>query len=242
VISLVNTIPVTVVNDLRQLAVACRILAMENHDDKTLGHLSLRSADGNGFWLKRSKIGLAEVRDETDFVHLNFEGERLFGHGDVHLEWPIHAEILRMRPDVAVVAHTHARHGTIYAAVDEPLHAITHEVCLLEKSVPRYRGFSGLIDNRPLARDLAKALGNAWAVFQQNHGVTFAGRSIAHATMVGIYLERACEQMLSVAASGLKFTVTPAEDIQQKSDSVPNSYNAQFFEFFTRKLAQQEGR
>ena len=42
-------------NELRQtlteLATACRVLAMEGHEDGTQGHLSYRDPDGRGFWL-----------------------------------------------------------------------------------------------------------------------------------------------------------------------------------------------
>ena len=97
--------------DLRQsldeLARACRILEMEGHGDMTLGHLSLRDPEGRGFWLKRNRIGLGEVMGAGDFVLVDWDGQQLAGSGGRHSEWPIHSEILRMRPDVHVVAHTH---------------------------------------------------------------------------------------------------------------------------------------
>jgi ribulose-5-phosphate 4-epimerase/fuculose-1-phosphate aldolase len=33
------------------LAKTCRILARHGHNDFTLGHLSLRTKDGSGFWI-----------------------------------------------------------------------------------------------------------------------------------------------------------------------------------------------
>ena len=33
---------------LQELAIACRVLAMYGHEDKTLGHLSLRDPQGRG--------------------------------------------------------------------------------------------------------------------------------------------------------------------------------------------------
>ena len=101
--------------DLRQLldelARACRILEMEGHGDMTLGHLSFRDPEGHGFWLKRNRIGLGEVMGVGDFVLVDWDGQQLAGSGGRHSEWPIHSEILRMRPDVHVVAHTHPFHA-----------------------------------------------------------------------------------------------------------------------------------
>src|ERR1700694_5553693 len=92
---------------LDQLARACRILEMEGHGDMTLGHLSLRDPQGRGFWLKRNRIGLGEVLSAGDFVLVDWSGQQLAGSGGRHSEWPIHSEILRLRADVRVVAHSH---------------------------------------------------------------------------------------------------------------------------------------
>ena len=59
---------------LTELAYGCRILHMEGHADMTLGHLSLRDPDGRGVWLKRSGIGLGEVRDGGDFSDARWYG------------------------------------------------------------------------------------------------------------------------------------------------------------------------
>ena len=111
--------------DLRQsideLARACRILEMEGHGDMTLGHLSLRDPDGRGFWLKRNRIGLGEVMGAGDFVLVDWDGQQMAGSGGRHSEWPIHSEILRMRPDVQVVAHTHPFHACVFSASLDPL-------------------------------------------------------------------------------------------------------------------------
>ena len=93
----------------------------------SLGHLSLRDPEGRGFWLKRGNIGLEEVIGEEDFVLLDFDGKVLDGTGIRHLEWPIHAEILRARPDVNVVAHTHPFHATVLSATTAEIRPYTNE-------------------------------------------------------------------------------------------------------------------
>ena len=105
-------------SSLRDLARAHRILDLEGHNDMSLGHLSWRDPGGRGLWLKRGNIGLEEVQD-SDFILLSFDGEVLEGDGLRHLEWPIHSEILRARPDVNVVAHTHPFHATALSATTE---------------------------------------------------------------------------------------------------------------------------
>jgi ribulose-5-phosphate 4-epimerase/fuculose-1-phosphate aldolase len=106
---------------LERLATACRILENEGHGDMSLGHLSLRDPEGRGFWLKRNRASLGEIRGPQDFVLVSFSGEKLAGEGGRHSEWPIHAEILQRRADVQVVAHTHALHASVFSGGSEAL-------------------------------------------------------------------------------------------------------------------------
>ena len=99
---------------LNSAARACRILDMEGHGDMTLGHLSMRAADGPGFWMKRNRIGLGEVLGPDDFVLVDWDGNQIAGSGGRHSEWPIHSEIFRLRPDVNVVVHSHPLYASIF--------------------------------------------------------------------------------------------------------------------------------
>ena len=110
----VQTTAVTDVRQsLRRLAIGHRILAMEGHNDITLGHMSLRDPEGRGLWLKKSRRGLDEIFDVDDYVLIDFDGKLLESDGPCHAEWPIHTEIMKARSDVMVVGHTHARHAGV---------------------------------------------------------------------------------------------------------------------------------
>jgi L-fuculose-phosphate aldolase len=62
---------------LVQLAEAHWVPAQNGHGNGTLGHMSLRDAQGRGFWLKRMAIGLNEVRDGADFILLDMDGKQI---------------------------------------------------------------------------------------------------------------------------------------------------------------------
>ena len=112
---------------LEELAAAHRFLAVEGHEDRTSGHLSWRDPDGRGFWMKRSHIGMDEAMSAADMILVDWDGKTIAGTGSRHYEWPIHAEILRVRPDVHAVGHTHAFYSQIFASTNEPLRAIGKE-------------------------------------------------------------------------------------------------------------------
>jgi L-fuculose-phosphate aldolase len=226
---------------LGELAIACRVLALNGHEDKTLGHLSLRDPAGRGLWLKRAHVGLAEIMGPEDFVLVDFDGKRLAGKGALHKEWPIHTEILKARPDVNVVGHTHPFYACLFAGTREKLRAVAHEACYFNSDVPRYPGTAYLIDTVELGIELAAALGGHSAVLMNNHGVTFCGKSTMEAGVYAITLEKACKQQLTLAASGYEFLAPPAEDVAFKASKFQHpSVLTGFWAYYRRQLERYE--
>jgi ribulose-5-phosphate 4-epimerase/fuculose-1-phosphate aldolase len=226
---------------LGDLALACRILEMEGHGDMTLGHLSLRAPDGRGFWMKRNRIGLGEALGVNDFVLLDWDGRQLAGRGTRHSEWPIHSEVLRVRPDVNVVAHTHPFHACVFSASMDPLMPYTIDGDYL-LDVPRHHNEVALITTKDEGVALAGALADGFAVLMSNHGVTFCGTSVMHATCVGIFLEKACKAQLAGSAAGFRASF-PAPNIREKRNRqiMTPVHWEHSWSYFCRKLDHETG-
>lgn len=226
---------------LHDLARAHRILDLEGHNDMSLGHLSWRDPEGRGLWLKRGNIGLEEVHGE-DFVLLSFDGEVLEGTGIRHLEWPIHAEILRARRDVNVVAHTHPFHATVLSATAAQIRPYTNEGVWFTETVRRFTITSDLINSPQLGRELVTALGPAEAVLLRNHGAVFVGDDVRAATLAGVFLEKASKVQLTLASSGIEHTYPDADEITQKRLTIyPDRAVENFWQYYNRKLDRVEG-
>ncbi|HEV7370182.1 class II aldolase/adducin family protein [Arenibaculum sp.] len=225
---------------LEKLAVASRILEMEGHGDMTLGHLSLRDPMGRGFWLKRNAFGLGEILGPADFVLLGFDGVQIAGEGGRHSEWPIHSEILRARPDVTVVAHTHPFHTCLFSASDDPLLPYTLDADYFAE-LPKHAGTAALVNTVELGADLARALGpTAHAVLMANHGATFCGTSVEHAAIVGVFLERACRAHMAGKAAGLRCSFPdPSERTLRHRQIMQPVHVSHSWNYFTRKLADR---
>jgi L-fuculose-phosphate aldolase len=193
---------------------ACRILDMEGHGDMTLGHLSVRAADGSGFWMKRNRIGLGEVLGPDDFVLVGWDGNQIAGSGGRHSEWPIHSEIFRLRPDVNVVVHSHPFYASVFSAITEPLQPHTLDADYFIE-VPRHEADVALITLKSEGKALARSLGQSFALFVANHGVTFCGTSLEHAVCVGIFLEKACKAQLVARAANMKRSM-PGRAVRKK--------------------------
>jgi L-fuculose-phosphate aldolase len=224
--------------DLVEAAAGCRVLHAEGHADMTLGHLSLRDPGGRGVWMKRSGIGLGEVVGPEDFVLLDFAGRRIAGEGRIHKEWPIHTEVLRARTDINAVGHTHPFFATAFSALEVELEAVTNEAAYLGETVARFEETRGLIDTPALGTSLAMGLGAASTLLLRNHGVLFVGASIAEATLMGVFLERACRSQMQLLATQCSYKSTPRSELFAKKDQIldPNLIE-NFWSFYKRKAS-----
>lgn len=229
-----------VATGLRTLALGHRILHREQHGDMSLGHLSWRDPFGRGIWLKRAQIGLDEV-SESDFLLLDFDGSVIEGEGELHLEWPIHTELMKHRPEIHAVAHTHPRHATLFSCSEAVLRPLTNEGVWFDIPPGRFVATSDLIDTVALGAGHAEAMGEADAVFLRNHGVSFVGRSIQELCLVGIFLEKACKAQITLAQSGLSFSWPSCGEVRRKKANIYTpSAIANFWDYYVRKLTADE--
>jgi L-fuculose-phosphate aldolase len=188
---------------IRELvSLASRVLGQADQGDFIWGHASARDPDGRGVWIKRSRIGLAEVGPGQ--VHLvSPEGEVLDGDGPRHLEFPIHTEIMLARPEVGGVVHAHSPHAVALAAAGLELRPVSHAATyFVPPDVPRFTETTDLIITPELGRSVAKTLGDCSAVFLVNHGIVTVGPDLQTATFAALLLETAAEQMLRTISYG----------------------------------------
>jgi ribulose-5-phosphate 4-epimerase/fuculose-1-phosphate aldolase len=184
------------------VATASRILAAEGHDDLVWGHVSIRDPHGRGVWLKSAGWGLGEIN--PDRVHLvDAAGTVVDGPGARHSEYPIHTEIMAVRPDVGAVVHTHPPYATALAATGQPLRPVSHTANrFVPPGVPRFTTTADLILTPVLGKLVAAELAEADALFMVNHGIVTVGPDLQSATVTAVLLERACRQQLLTHAFG----------------------------------------
>lgn len=176
-------------------------LAAAELSDLIWGHASLRSPDGHGIYIKSSGWAFEEI-DEDKIVQVGWAGNRLAGTGNVHIEVPIHTQVMLARPDVRCVVHCHAPAITAFASLRQPLRAISHEGVFFAGCLPRFELTGDLISTKQLGDALAEVLGGAPALIIPQHGLVAAGPDIPSAVMYAVLLERACRIQLMAAAAG----------------------------------------
>jgi len=205
------------VHELRELvALGCRILALEDQSDFVWGHVSARDPDGRGVWMKAATWGFDEVGPEQ-VILVSWEGEVLAGEGRRHIEYPIHTELVRARPDVGCVVHTHAPWSVAFASTGAPLRPVSHEATLfVPPEVARFTATGDLIVSAELGAELAACVGERNAAFMLNHGIVTCGRDVVEGVMAAVLLERACRTSLRALAGGGPTTWSSDEEALSK--------------------------
>lgn len=231
----------SIANVLADVARAHRILELEGHGDMSMGHLSYRDPFGRGLWLKRGNLALSEVVGD-DFILIDFDGNVLEGQGLRHLEWPLHAEIMRARPDVNFVGHSHSHYATVIGASDATIKPYNnHGVWFAYHGVPRFAETSHIVTTVPLGVAAARALGQAEALLLANHGIAFVGSTVEEVTLAGVFLEWAAKFQVDLISTGYTPLEPDPEETKEKRDRIyPPKAQRNYWMFFNRRLDRYE--
>ena len=218
---------------------ASRALAAAGQADMVWGHASVRDPGGRGAWMKSAGWGLEEV-DAEKVVLVSPDGSVLDGSGPRHIEYPIHTEIMAVRPDVGSVVHTHSPAANEFAALDVPLRPLDHAGSLFcFPDIPRFTLTGGLIKTPELGAALADALGGARACLMPQHGIVAVGADAPAAVMTAVLLDRACRTQLNAMAAGpLRRWGGEQDTVAKRADVWSERQLQAGWEYLLRRAAQ----
>src|SRR5215471_18406161 len=185
------------------LADAGRVLAHEGQGYYVAGHVSLRLPDRpDRFLMKPAGIGLEEMTDDN-IITVNIDGNKVDGSSGRHNEVYIHSEVLRGRPDVQAVVHTHAPYAVVFSSLGKPLQAVSNDGAFFANGLPVFSETTELIITPERGKAVARTLGNYGALLLRNHGIVTAAASMEEAVWLALKLNQACHaQVLAEMAGG----------------------------------------
>lgn len=224
----------SVEEDLKiQVAWGSRILALSDHGDLTMGHLSARGVD-NRVYIKRKDISLREV-SPNDVLTVDLNAEKVDGTGDIHLESVLHTEIYRARSEVGAVVHSHPPYATALGATNAQIQYLTHDAVMFYDGIPKYEESPDLIMDHGQGAAVAAALGDHRALLLQNHGVVVVGKDVLWAVMGAVTLERAIQFQRLARSLG---TPHPMKQTTAKQ-LFPRKYKDDFIQSYWKYLIRE---
>lgn len=189
---------------------------------ETWGNISIRDPETGRIYLTPSAIPYNELTEE-DIVVMNLDGTTIQGTRKPTIEVEMHLGILRERPEINGVIHTHPIYSQVFAALHQTIPPIIDEAAqALGGSV--YTTEYALPGTPELAENVVKTLGETGvACLIANHGAVCIGTDLDQAFKVCTVLEMTA-QIYQMALSIGKPVEISEENVAIMKDFVKNHY------------------
>lgn len=220
-----------------QAALGSRALSQGGHDDFNQGQISTRTPGADNFLIKSATIGFDEATPDG-FVVASTDHNGVLDRL-APPETPLHQALYSARPDVNCVVHSHARAALVFGALDGDLDVLSHEGALLAGEMSRFTLTSNTVLDIETGNDIAAALGDGVAVLLVNHGSVVVGKSVRHAVVFALMLERACRLQLDAWSTGRSYTVSSPEDVATKREFIFADLSVRSYWEYTRRRVQR---
>jgi L-fuculose-phosphate aldolase len=146
------------------------------------GNVSLRPSVADRYVITPSSVPYEAMTPE-DVVVVDGEGETIEGERAPSFETPMHLAILKARPDVGAVFHTHSRYATALAVVRKSIPPVVDEMVVYVGGPIEVAPY-GASGSDELAAAAVQALGDKAAILLANHGALCVGKDLAKAYKV----------------------------------------------------------
>jgi L-fuculose-phosphate aldolase len=172
------------------------------------GHFSWR-VPGKEQMLINSGASVRSALTCDDIVLVDFDGKLVEGGAVPPMEFHIHSEIYRSRPDAGAVVHTHPLWSTLFSIAGVPVQPVIMQAAVLGPI--RVFPETASINRRELGQRLAAELGRDRVLMLRSHGAVAAGADIVEAFVLAIYLEENAQRQYMATQLGSPALLTPEQ-------------------------------
>lgn len=182
------------------IAAATRILVKEGLLDYS-GHVSARVPGRDAFLIQPGTTPRSQLAPE-DVLMVGFDGSVIEGKGRPPVEIPIHIEILRARPDVQAVVHSHMELAIAFTMMrDVKLVPMRARSVRWESGIPM-DGDPSHIKTTEQGRTLARTLGPHHAALMRAHGLVLVAESVPALLVDAVHFDENARAMMTVLQAG----------------------------------------
>jgi L-fuculose-phosphate aldolase len=175
----------------------------------TAGNVSVRL--GERFLITPSGIPYGELRPEQ--IASMDDGARYAGPCMPSTEWRLHREILRQRPEINVVIHTHSNYSTAVACLRRDLPAIHYYIVAGGGPTVRCADYA-TYGSPALAENAVVALHGRSACLLANHGMIVLGSTLPKTLKATFDLETVARQYIYASQIG-EPVILPDDEIER---------------------------
>jgi L-fuculose-phosphate aldolase len=201
--------------ELRKAIIAkCRWMNAAGLNQGTAGNISVRYKDR--MLITPSAVPYDEIEPEM-IAAMPIEGEYGAWKGPLKpsTEWRFHLDILRARPDVGAIVHTHATFSTVLAIAHKPIPACHYMVAAFGGTDVRVAPYA-TYGTKDLSDNALAALKDRNGCLLANHGMIAVGPSLDKAMWLAHELETLAKQYFHSLLIGGPVVLADAEIFRVK--------------------------
>ncbi len=176
----------------RSIVAHCIEMNASGLNQGTSGNISARS--GATMLITPSGRPYATMKPD-DIAAMPIEGEYGAWSGPFRpsTEWRFHLDIMKARPDVGAVVHTHSTFATILAMARKPIPACHYMIAAFGGNDVRCAGYARY-GTKALSAEVLKALEGRNGCLLANHGMIAVGATLEKAMWTAVELETIAKQ------------------------------------------------
>ena len=157
----------------------------------------------------------------AEHILINSGGKLVEGSAAPPMEFHIHTEVYRRRPDVHAVAHAHTMWSTFFTMSGVALKPVMPNAAVLGPMSVFPKPDS--INYKAIAEELAQALGDNRIILLKSHGAVIVAEGIMEAFVLGVYLEENAYRHYMASHLGEPYALSPDEiELMAKNLWKPN--------------------
>jgi len=189
----------------RKLAVMCRIVGLQGSIG-LFGHISIRVPDtdivlitpGAGSRKTRVRTDQIFAFDLAGKIHFHPGGDRPM---QIPIEWRIHTQIHRDRPEILSVAHLHARASTLLGIAGREIVPVFSQGAVAHGGIPTWDD-PRLVVGDESAAALSRALGKSVACQMRGHGSVVVGETAELCLQACTFIEENAQYQIDAESLG----------------------------------------
>ena len=200
----------------RDIVAACLWINSSGLNPGTAGNISVRY--GDTMLISPSGVPYEQLEPE-DIVAMTLTGEYgsyvASGTNVPSSEWRFHLDIMRARPDVGAIVHTHSLYATVLACARKDIPPVHYMIAAAGGSSIRCSRYA-TYGTAELSEAALEALENRTCCILANHGMIATGPNLAKAQWLAVELETIAKQYYLTLCIGGPVLLGEAEIAQVK--------------------------
>ena len=195
-------------NELKQMLVDALSMMERAEVIDFNGHMSARVPGSDHILINSGKSVRSALMPE-DIIEIDMDGHPIGTEVVPPMEFHIHTEIYRRRPEVNAVAHTHPVWSTLFSMAGVAVEPVTMQAAVM--GPVQFFPKTASINQKALAEELAAALGPHRVVMLQSHGAVVVGADIVDTFVLAIDLEETARRQYLARALGTPQALSAAQ-------------------------------